>query len=130
MSALVVDTSSWISYLAHQREERRIEDALDDGRLHLPPVVAAELAAGKLTHRQRTRLHELLAELPLVVCDLRHWLRTGELRARLASKGLSVSTPDAHVAQCTLDLDADLLSEDAVFAPVSLHPGLRLSFYS
>jgi len=48
------------------------------------------------------------------------------LRNSLAAKGLSVSTPDAHVAQCALDLGADLLSADAIFRLMSRHSKLSL----
>jgi predicted nucleic acid-binding protein len=50
----------------------------------------------------------------------------GRLRNSLAAKGLAISTPDAHVAQCALDLGADLLSADAVFRLVARHTKLSL----
>lgn len=46
-------------------------------------------------------------------------MRVGRLRAQLFLKGISVSTPDAHVAQCALDVNADLLSEDHVFSAIA-----------
>jgi hypothetical protein len=51
----------------------------------------------------------------------------GLLRASLREKGLSVSTPDAHVAQCTLDLEAELLTLDGVFARIARAVPLRLA---
>lgn len=53
-------------------------------------------------------------------------MRVGELRAGLLVHGLQVSTPDAHVAQCALDLDAELLTEDAVFRRVAKYTALHL----
>lgn len=126
MSALVVDTSSWVSYLAGRGDDR-LEEALEEGRVHLPPVVAAELASGRMAPRQRRSLEALLVELPACGTDLAHWLRVGRLRARLATRGLSVSTPDAHVAQCALDLGGELLTEDAVFRRVARVVPLRLA---
>jgi predicted nucleic acid-binding protein len=41
------------------------------------------------------------------------------LRRRLADRGISVSTPDAHVAQCALDRGALLLSRDAIFTRIA-----------
>ena len=77
--------------------------------------------------RDRAALEDLLTELPLCMSDLAHWLRIGRLRALLASKGISVSTPDAHVAQCALDLNAELLTEDQIFKHIAKHSTLRLA---
>lgn len=125
MSDLVVDTSAWVSWFAGQGSDA-IEGALDEGRVLLPPIVAAELLSGTLPPRRRLALEDLLADLPLVPTDLGHWFRVGRLRAGLRQRGLSVSTPDAHVAQCALDLDAELLSEDGVFRRVAALAPLRL----
>lgn len=42
MSALVVDTSGWVTSFA-QRGPSVIDEALAEGRVYLSPVVAAEL---------------------------------------------------------------------------------------
>jgi predicted nucleic acid-binding protein len=55
----------------------------------------------------------------------RPWIRVGELRRSLRDKGLSISTPDAHIAQCALDRDAVLLSRDAFFARMARYCALR-----
>lgn len=114
MSALVVDSSSWISYFAGRGSEL-IEEALEEGRVYLPPIVAAELCSGTFKTQERTRLFSFLSDLPMCGNDLGHWLRVGSLRVQARHKGLSVSTPDAHVAQCTLDLGGKLLTEDRIF---------------
>ncbi len=125
MNVLVVDTSAWVSYLAGGERES-IDLALKEARVWLPPLVASELLSAKLSLAQREALREMLAELPLCVCPFEHWVRVGELRARCLAKGFKVSTPDAHIAQCTLDLDGYLLSEDKVFEKISKFISLRL----
>jgi len=50
----------------------------------------------------------------------------GDLRRRLAGRGVSVSTPDAHVAQCALDRGALLLSRDAIFLRIAQTSELRV----
>ena len=125
MSALVVDTSSWVTYFAHTAQSV-IDEALAEGRVYLPPIVAAELLSGKMTNRQRGQLESFLLELPLCDRSLQHWIRVGNLRAELSLKGLSVSTPDAHIAQCAVDLNADLLSEDQVFFKIAQKISLRI----
>lgn len=126
VSALVVDTSSWVTYFAHTASSV-IDEALAEGRVYLPPIVAAELLSGKMNVRQRAQLESFLLDLPVCEHDLGHWMRVGRLRAQLFLKGISVSTPDAHIAQCALDLKADLLSEDHVFFKIAEKTSLRLS---
>lgn len=126
MSALVVDTSSWVAYFGGARGDV-LERALEEGRVYLPVVVAAELLSGKMSLRQRSALESLLADLPALGTDASHWFRVGALRRAVASKGVAMSTPDAHVAQCALDLDAELLTEDGVFRRVARHVRLRIA---
>lgn len=114
MSALVVDTSSWIAWLAGGGSSL-VDEALEEGRLHIPVLVAAELLSGRLTAAERAELQDMLTDLPAVGTDLEHWFRVGKLRAELRAGGLSVSTPDAHVAQCAIDTGGVLLTEDRVF---------------
>jgi len=125
VSALVIDTSAWIPYLAGTGGDA-ISEALDEGRVYLPPVVAAELLSGSMSASQRRELEASLEDLPWCAMDRAHWFRVGALRASLRAKGLSVSTPDAHVAQCALDLGAELLTHDGVFAHLARHVPLKL----
>ena len=125
MSGIVVDTSSWIGYFNHG-DHSIIDEALAEGRVYLSGVIAAELTSGKLSARHRSALESFLGDLPLVQADLQHWLRVGQLRATLLSKGLTVSTPDAHVAQCALDLQAELLTEDKIFMKIANKVSLQL----
>ena len=126
MSALVVDTSSWIAWLAGGGSPL-IAEALEEGRVQLPIVVVAELLSGRLDASERAELQDMLADLAPLGLGLDHWFRVGRLRAALRARGLSVSTPDAHVAQCALDVDAVLLTEDRVFAKVAEAVPLRLA---
>ena len=126
MSALVVDTSSWIAWLSGGGSPL-VEPALEEGRVHVPMVVAAELLSGRLDRSERADLEDLLSDLPALGSGLEHWFRVGKLRSDLWRKGLSVSTPDAHVAQCALDAEADLLTEDRVFERIAKVVPLRLA---
>jgi tRNA(fMet)-specific endonuclease VapC len=125
VSALVVDTSSWIAWLAGGGSPA-VEEALEEGRLHLPVIVAAELLSGRLDESERAELQDMLSDLPAVGTEASHWFRVGKLRADLRAMGLSVSTPDAHVAQCAIDTDGVLLTEDRVFEKIGRVVPLRL----
>jgi predicted nucleic acid-binding protein len=50
----------------------------------------------------------------------------GQLRRQARDRGLSVSTLDAHIAQCALDRDAVLLTRDAIFARLASVTTLRV----
>lgn len=125
MNALVVDTSSWISYFAGAGE-KAIDEALREGRVYLSSIVAAELMSGKLRSSDERKLVGFFRELPLCDSSLDHWVRVGRLRARLLERRLKISTPDAHIAQCAIDLNCFLLTEDRVFSKVAKGIGLRL----
>ncbi len=125
MSAVVVDTSVWIDFFAG-RPTKRLEEALRLGSVALPPVVAAELLSG-VRGRDRAAMIDLLADLELVATPLAHWIAVGDLRAALARRGISVSTPDAHVAQCALDRGALLLSHDAIFTHIAAVTHVRVA---
>ena len=123
--SVVVDTSVWIDFFAGEPVPA-LEAALAQGLVVLAPIVVAELISGATREKERASLGDLLREIPLHETPLEHWVRVGELRRRLKQKGLSVSTPDAHVAQCALDRDAVLLSRDAVFGRIARLSALRL----
>jgi predicted nucleic acid-binding protein len=57
---------------------------------------------------------------------LEHWIRVGDFRCRLADRGVSVSTPDAHVAQCAVERSALLLTRDSVFLRIAQTSELRV----
>ena len=60
------------------------------------------------------------------ITETEHWIRVGDLRRRLAGRGVSVSTPDAHVAQCALEREALLLTRDSVFLRIAQTSELRV----
>lgn len=58
---------------------------------------------------------------------LAHWIAVGDLRQRLRRRGLTVTIPDAHIAQCAIDREAILLTRDAIFAAVAKHAPLAVA---
>lgn len=125
MSGVVADTSVWIDFLAG-RAVPLLEDALAQAAVVLPPIVVAELVSGARRASDRRAIEALVQELPVHDASLDHWIRVGELRRRARDRGLSVSTPDAHVAQCALDRDAVLLARDTIFTRLASLTSLRL----
>jgi predicted nucleic acid-binding protein len=117
VSGVVADTSEWIEYFAG-RPAAALDHALAAGVVVLPPIVAAELVSGA-TAKARRALEDLIADLIVHETPLDHWIRVGALRRDLRGRGLSVSTPDAHVAQCAIDRGAILLTRDRVFMNIA-----------
>ena len=126
MSGVVADTSIWIDFLAG-RPAAVLEEALAQGTVVLPPLVVAELISGVCKRADRLAIGELLQELAVHDTPLEHWIGVGDLRRTLKEKGLNVSTPDAHIAQCALDRDAVLLTRDAVFRRIARVTRLRVA---
>jgi predicted nucleic acid-binding protein len=124
--SLVVDTSIWIDKFQARPTPRKFQEALDGGAVVIPPLVAAELISGAHTGEARAMIGEALQESPVHETPLEHWIEVGELRRRLSDRGINISLPDAHIAQCALDLSALLLSRDAVFVAIARHTSLRL----
>ena len=58
--------------------------------------------------------------------DLGHWINVGFLRQHLRRRGLTVTVPDAHIAQCAIERNAALITRDAVFAKIADHTNLRV----
>ena len=122
---LVVDTSIWVEFF-RGAQIPDLETALQHGLVLLAPIVAAELLSAPIEGRRRADLEGFLQALPLHPTSFEHWSRVGDLRARLARRGLSISTPDAHVAQCALDVSGCVWSGDAVFARMEALSTLRV----
>jgi hypothetical protein len=125
VSALAVDTSVWIDFFRGERLPR-LERALEQGLVILPPLVCAELLSSPLAPRKRLQLLSMLRDLPLHFTPFDHWAEVGALRARLLRAGVSVSTPDGHIAQCAIDCGGMLWSRDRIFARIAHHSALQL----
>jgi predicted nucleic acid-binding protein len=126
VAGVVADTSIWIPHFRGE-EIAALKRALQDGTVVVPPLVIAELIAGAQTAADRAAIGELLQDAPLHLTPLEHWIAVGELRRELGRRGLKVSTPDAHIAQCALDRDAVLLTRDGIFRSIARHIPLRLA---
>jgi predicted nucleic acid-binding protein len=122
---IAVDTSVWIDFFAG-KTVAPLEEALAAQTVVLAPLVVAELVSAAVRPRERQAIIELVRDLPVHETPRSHWVSVGELRRELRHWGLTVSTPDAHIAQCALDRRAPLLSRDSVFGRIAELTPLRL----
>ena len=125
VSGVVVDTSIWIDFL-NGLPVPSLEEALEQGSVIASPVVIAEIISGASRPKDRQLIEQLVTELEMHPTPLDHWIRVGDLRRVMLQRGVSVSIPDAHVAQCALDRDALLLSRDGIFAKIAAATTLKV----
>jgi predicted nucleic acid-binding protein len=123
--AVIVDSSVVVDALGGEKPLPVLR-AIAEATLVLPPLVVAEVFSGDTTPEQREEFGILLQDYPVLRTPLKHWMDLGELRRTLRAKGLNVTLPDAHVAQCALDLDATVLSRDEIFVHIAAHTSLRV----
>lgn len=128
MAFLIVDTSIWIDYFDGKPFDLvdDVDQALLETRVVVPPLVISELYSGARTVSQQTMLDEWVDKIPVFTTTIDHWQRVGHLRMFLAKKGVNISTPDAHIAQCAIDVKGYLLSHDGIFLLAAKHCGLQV----
>jgi predicted nucleic acid-binding protein len=124
--AVVLDSSVLIDQLSKGPLEA-LRQLLGDVPVFLPPLVLSEVLSGADDLASRGQIGELLQDVPVHETPLEHWIDLGTLRRNLRRHGLNVTLPDAHVAQCALELDAVLMTRDAVFIRIAEHFPLRLA---
>jgi tRNA(fMet)-specific endonuclease VapC len=122
---VIVDTSVWVEFL-RGTTQAAFERALQDGRVLVTPIVAAELLSGTKNKREVSKLEALFDDLGLLTCLAAHWFKVGALRRELDRKGLHTSIPDAHIAVCASERSAVLMSHDQVFEKIAKLAPLNL----
>ena len=125
MAESVLDTSVLVAFLAGETI-RSVENTLSDGTALIPALVVAELVTGATTLQDRENVGGLLQDADVFGANLGHWIQVGLLRQHLRRHGLTITLPDAHIAQCAIERDAALITRDAVFAKIARHSKLRV----
>ena len=124
-AVVIVDSSVWIDYLSGN-EVPELERATAEAQLLLSPLAIAEVLSGDLTPHYRETVGWFLQEFPIHPTPLGHWMAVAELRRTLRTKGVSTSLPDAHIAQCAMEVGAALLTRDEIFPRIAGHTTLRV----
>ena len=123
---VIVDSSVLIDALAGATIPE-LERAIADNAIVLSPLVVAEVLSGDTSVGERAALGVLLQDYPHHEASLGHWILVGHLRRMLREKGVNVTIPDAHVAQCALDRDAAVYTNDEIFVHIAKHTSLRVT---
>ncbi|HCU23984.1 MAG TPA: PIN domain nuclease [Deltaproteobacteria bacterium] len=125
VGGIVVDTCVWIDYFRREPLPL-VEKGLQEGKILLSPIVGAELIAGIRHPKELRELEFFLQDLEPVDCGFDHWMRTGKLKHFLASKGLTVTLPDVHIAQLAIENEAKIYSFDKIFSKIASVISLQL----
>lgn len=124
---ILVDTSAWIEFF---RGTARVAEAVDDALAHNDAAVCGpvltELRRGFADRRQATKILDLLTGCHILQQPANLWDEAGELGFALRRRGSTIKTLDLLIATYALAHNADLLTADRDFKPLSA-VGLRVS---
>ena len=123
---IAADSSSLSAYFKGEKgpDVERIDYALLDGELRLPPVVLTELLSDPaLPERFRT----IILAFERLDIDEGYWQRAGETRGKIKALGLRAKIADALIAQSCIDHDVLLIARDGDFRHFAKHCGLELA---
>jgi predicted nucleic acid-binding protein len=123
---IAADTSSLVAFFSSEKADDTdsVAAAVRTEQLILAPIVITEL----LSHpSDGGRMKALLKDIPLFELTAGFWVRAGDNRRLLLSKGLKARTADALIAQACIDFDVPLIARDSDFRHFAAHCGLKLA---
>ena len=122
---IAADTSTWIAFLsgAEGEDVERLDDALQDRVVMMPPPVLSELLSDP---KLSADLEATLREVPLLDTSDGYWARAGRLRATVLARRRKARLGDALIAQSCLDHRLPLLTRDRDFMAFADAAGLDL----
>jgi predicted nucleic acid-binding protein len=130
--SLFVDTSVWSLVFRRDApgarpEAGRLIRAIESGEeLIATGLVLQELLQGFSGPRDRTRIVERFAAVPLLVPDRRDYVEAAELRNECRRGGVQIGTIDALLAELCIRHDLAMLTVDQDFRRIARHCALEL----
>lgn len=126
---VLVDTSIWINFFKGISLPE-LEEVLKKGGVWVTPLIISELVSGSLSLKEEKAILSIVENLSIADMSLKHWIEVGHLRKKCRLKGYTISTPDAHIAQATLDIKALLFTRDHLFSKISKIIGLDVKLFN
>lgn len=129
---LLVDTSVWSLALrrgsaASLPEVEALKGALQTGESVVTTgLVLQELLQGFSGPKDRSRIIDRFAALPLISPDRQDHIDAAALRNLCRRAGVQVGTIDAILAQLCIRYDLTMLSTDGDFSVMAAHTSLRI----
>ena len=130
--SLFVDTSVWSLALRRDPpspvpEVHGLVRAIEAGQVILTTgLVLQELLQGFSGPRDRERIVERFAALPLLVPERRDHVNAAELRNNCRRSGVQIGTIDALLAQLCIRHDLTMLTTDGDFRHIVGHCALKI----
>ncbi len=123
---IAADTSSLTAYFKGESgaDVDRIDLALVNGELILPPVVLTEILSDPAP---ASKLRSAIARFEVLEISSGYWERAGHARRRLYALGLKAKIADALIAQSCIDHGTALITRDSDFHHFAKHCGLKLA---
>jgi predicted nucleic acid-binding protein len=133
VNGVLPDTSVWILFFRKSADpsvKKLLIQALTEGRVHLSPLVLAELIQGARSDREAGLLKTNLLALPAAPGGADVWLRAGELGQKLRRKGQTVPLTDLAIAASAETGGLELWHADRHFEAIASVSKVRLrAFY-
>jgi len=133
VNAILPDTSVWVLFLRKSTSptvKAELAQALREMRVHLSPVVAAELLRGARSKKEFQALRRGLLALPEAPNGIVVWLRAGELGQALKEKGITLPLSDLAIAASAELGGLELWHADRHYEQIAQVADLRLrAFY-
>lgn len=123
---IAVDTSSLVAYLDGSTgvDVELLDEMLKAGQVVLPPVVLSEILSDPKLPKN---LRHFLSQIPLMPVTDEFWVRVGDLRAKVLSKGYKSRIADAMIAQHCVDQNQKLITRDKDFRHYQRFGGLVIA---
>lgn len=123
---IAADTSTWIAFFEGEEGDdvERLDDALHDRLLMMPPTVLTELLSDP---KLSPEVEGMLADVPLLDASDGYWARAGRLRAGVLATRRKARLGDALIAQSCLDHRVALITRDRDFKAFADAAGLDLT---
>jgi predicted nucleic acid-binding protein len=111
---IAADTSSLVAFLSGEKgaDVDQLDRALEQKQVVLPPAVVTEILSDASLSKEVT---DLLTQIPTLDIKEGYWIRAGQARARVLSKGHKARIADALIAQSCLDHQVPLISRGKDF---------------
>lgn len=111
---IAADTSAWIDYSKGNETDAsmKLQSALEQGNLVMPPVVLVEVLSGPSLTQSAENFILLLPRLDL---NPGYWERVASLRRSILTRKLKARLGDCLIAQSCIDQNVTLISTDNDF---------------
>jgi predicted nucleic acid-binding protein len=117
MANVLIDTSAWIQFFRHGRDEvsQLVAELVSKDQAVVTGVVLTELLQGIKSDKERQHLNALFSILPFIETVREDWHNAGEELQALRRRGITVPVTDAIIATVAHRRGLSVLTTDPHF---------------